>query len=568
MKKILFWIFFIFLWSPSYSEVGLSWAKKFGSTLADQGYSIVTDSNGNSYITGYFSGTTDFDPGSANYNVTSNGNWDFFILKLNNAGDFVWVKTIGGLAYDYGNKIILDNSNNIFITGSFNGNVDFDPDSVGTYEINTVGNLGGFILKLNSQGDFIWAKSILGINGGSGMYSNDLVFDFKGNIITTGVFYGTMDFDPNANVFSLTSSSPTLTYNHDIFVLKLDSLGNFIWAKSMFGPSNDMSYSIDVDGTNSLYLTGFFHDSVDFDPGPNTNYLYATGYSSSYLCKLNENGGFIYAKSFLGGTTSTIISRSVSIDNIGNVLLCGSFEGTIDFDPNIGVNNLSSTGGSTFILKLDSSSNLIWVKQITNSLATEIDVDELNNIYCTGFFSGNVDFDPGIDTFYLSASGTNGMLVNKLLPNGDYSWAKAFGYSPSQVAKNSIFVKSNDQVFCTGGFEGWADFDPDSANSQFLTSNGERDIFVLKLNQVPLTFSNSENSVVVYVAPNPASQFISLQTPKNILAEKLIITDISGKQILETQHKNILDIHFLPPGIYLLNATLQGKIYQTKFMKE
>ena len=123
-----------------------SWVKGLGGTTGDIGHSVVTDNSGNIYVTGLFNGTIDFDPGHDIYNVTSISQ-DFFILKLNEFGEFQWVKSFQTTGTETGLDVTLDVNNNLVVCGQFSGTVDFDP-GLSTFNL-TSSALDIFVLKLN-----------------------------------------------------------------------------------------------------------------------------------------------------------------------------------------------------------------------------------------------------------------------------------------------------------------------------------------------------------------------------------------------------------------------------------
>jgi len=125
---------------------------------------------------------------------------------------------------------------------------------------------------LDSLGNFIWVKGISGIPGLSTLSMKSLFVDSLGNVYSTGDFEGTVDFDPGVGVNKLTSNG-----GKDIFILKLDSSGNHLWAKSMGGTLTQYSGSIAVDGNGSVISTGVFYGTVDFDPGTGTSNLTSNG---------------------------------------------------------------------------------------------------------------------------------------------------------------------------------------------------------------------------------------------------------------------------------------------------
>lgn len=130
------------------------WVKHLGGIENDFGYAIRTDSTGGVYICGFFRETVDFDPGDGVYNVTSNGDSDMFLLKLDTDGDFIWMKQIGGVLSEYPLSIALDSDNNIYMTGDFKGTVDFNSGQ-GDATLTSAGNEDIFVLKVDGNGDFI-----------------------------------------------------------------------------------------------------------------------------------------------------------------------------------------------------------------------------------------------------------------------------------------------------------------------------------------------------------------------------------------------------------------------------
>jgi PKD repeat protein len=337
------------------------WVKGMGGWDTDIGYSIAIDTNENVYSTGYFKSTVDFNPNTGLFNLTSNGNQDIFIQKLDSSGNFLWAKSLGGSDTDKGNYIDTDNYGNFYITGDFkSATIDFDP-GLGISSHSSNGDYDIFVIKLDSNGSLIWSKTM---GSSSYDYGNSLDIDDQGNVYTTGGFRLSMDFDPGAGTYFLGSMGLL-----DVYVQKLDSSGNFLWAKSYGSTGFDLGESIEVDGNGNVYTTGYFNETVDFDPNTNTLLLVSNGGIDAFIQKLDSNGNIAWAKNY-GGPTQDI-SESLALDNYGNIYTTGHFGNTSDFDPNIGIANIASFGGlDGFILKLSTciSDNVIDTRTECDSL--------------------------------------------------------------------------------------------------------------------------------------------------------------------------------------------------------
>lgn len=220
-------------------------------------------------------------------NLGSGNTYEVFVSKLDSAGNFVWAKRIGSNNEDTGYGIALDIAGNVYVSGSFSTTADFDPGS-GTFNLSSAGSYDAFVAKLDSGGNFTWAKRV----GGTGIdIAASLALDSAGNIYTTGLFSSTnADFDPSGSVFTLASAGGT-----DVFIDKLDSLGNFVWAKRFGGSLADYGNGVAVDSAGNVYTTGQFSLTVDFDPSGSVFNLASTGAGDIFTTKLNSAGNFVWA---------------------------------------------------------------------------------------------------------------------------------------------------------------------------------------------------------------------------------------------------------------------------------
>ncbi len=388
------------------SDGNFVWAKRMGGAGFEIGNGIAVDNLDNIYSTGFFRGTLDFDPDVGVFNLTSAGDADIFISKLDSAGNFVWAKKMGGTGPENVFAIAVDSSGNVTTTGRFQGTADFNPGD-GVFNLTSIGGHEIFISKLDSAGNFVWAKKI----GGGGFDEGvGIAVDSSENVYTTGSFEETVDFDPGEGTFNLTSAG-----GRDIFVSKLDSGGNFIWARKIGGVPWELGLSIAVDSSGNVITTGKFPGTVDFDPGEGTFNLTSPGSFDIFVSKLDSAGNFVWAKRM--GSTGDNTGESITVDSIGNIYTTGSFQRTVDFDPGVGVFNFTSANYDMFVSKLDGAGNFIWAKQMGGTggnFGIGIAVNSSGNVYSTGIFEDTVDFDPGADLFNLTSVGGGDIFVSKL----------------------------------------------------------------------------------------------------------------------------------------------------------
>ena len=571
-------IFLLLICKLTYAQNGcFNWARAFtgssGKTLECTAQSTAVDADGNVYTTGKFEGVTDFDPGSSEFNLTSASGGDIYISKLDASGNFLWAKSISGNDLTYPMSLILDADQHIYITGSFRSKIDFDP-GLGVFQLSAaIANgtdptvVNTFVLKLNTEGEFEWAKAMdIENDYRYGSYGTGITTDKSGDVCITGCYTGTVDFDPGVGEFKQMYNSTADNRKTDIFIWKLDKLGNFVWAKTLGSEDGDFSHSITTDEAGNVYATGEFFKKVDFDPGPST-YELTVGTIGLFILKLNSNGDFVWAK---GLACLEALSNGIVADKVGNVYTTGSFHSTpIDFDPGPATYYVTDklTRGM-YALKLSGNGDFIWAKgflgvESGDAQSNAIAVDGSSNVYLAGGFTGITDFDPGYLAYELAGEGWNAF-ITKLDANGGLIftkqlWSQGNGMDKNDVRASAIVLDNAGNMYTTGKFFDKTDFDPDKEVFDLFANSWSYSSFVQKMQACKLgIFSEAKanNQLVLY--PNPSSGLFKVELPENNGNSILKVTDMQGREIyskvINSKIKTIetLDLEKYMKGIYLV----------------
>lgn len=493
------------------------WATQAGGIGEDYGYAIGTDSIGNVYSAGSFTGTADFDPSASSFILNSSGGRDIYLLKLDGQRNFIWAKKIGGVSDDEPRDLHVDKNGDLYVTGYFKSSSDFDPSN-NNYNLNSSGLKDVFIAKYDSSGSIQWAFGFGGVADDEG---NSVSIDGFGSLYLTGTFQGNVDFNPGTSNSNLISNGGT-----DVFVSKFKTNGFFESALRFGGTSDDVGRCVKADFNGNLLVAGFFQSSVDFNPGSSIQMGVSNGGYDCFISKFDSSGIMIWSNQFGGNQSEGI--NSMDIDNHGGIYCTGFFSSSTDFDPGPSVSLLTPFSGSVgypdvFISKFNSAGNLKWVGGMggnTVDVGSDLVCDQFGNAYLTGRFSGVCDFNPGSGTFNLtSPSLTAGLYTDaficKIDSSGIFVWAKRIGGKQHDWG-NGISLDVFGNIFSTGYFSGLSGFDPNATAfpvGYTMTSYGSYDAFISKIisNQISLQpqdlIVNLGSNAVFSVLSNPFANY-------------------------------------------------------------
>lgn len=390
----------------------------------------------------------------------------FSFITISTFGQTDWAKNFGGASLDQGSDVVMDNFGNLYTTGFFEGTVDFNPGTSVT-NLSSVGARDFFIAKYDNLGQLIWAK---GIGGGSHEHARSIALDASGNIFVAGDYNGLVDFDPGVGF-----SFQDVKGASDIFVAKYDPQGNFIWAKTFGGVGIESCRDMTLDAFGNLLITGVYQGTSDFDPNGGVINMTSAGQFDAFLLKLDVSGNYVWVKSIQSVNSNYI--NQVVVDHTGNIHVVGYFQGTADFDPSSATFSMTTIGDkSAFFAKYSPQGQLINAEMIGGSgfeIGKAIAVDLQDNIYITGDFRGVVDFDPSVNSNFVTSSGIRDIFIAKYTSQGQFLWADKIGGTGDDQA-SAITLDNNNEAFVAGYFNGSMTL----SNAKSFTSAGNTDIIL------------------------------------------------------------------------------------------
>ena len=405
------------------------WATHFQGTPSSTGYNsiykITTDAQGNVYSTGINVGGTDFNPNNPSLDtaIFSVLVSDIFVTKHDVNGNFVWSRNMGSYANtDNGNDIAVDYDGNVYTTGSFGGPLtDFDPGPDTAY-LPWASSIDMYVSKLDPDGNYVWAKSFA-------VEDIDL-----GTAIT---------IDPFQNIYAA-------GVRNGLFISKLSSDGDSIWSKTIDAQGEILS--IITDHSGSIYATGRYEDTVDFNPDSGINNHTAVGIYDAFIVKFDSSGLFQWSKSIGGPGINK--GLSIALDPLGNITLSGTFTSNADFDPGVNTAILESNGtNDMFVAKYDHNGHYLWAKSFAGGTHSgNLTSDSIGNMYITGGFH-DIAFEGG------------DCLITKMSPSGEFIWTRSL---VGNMGALSIQIDPFNNVYVAGGFNDTIDFNPNTGE-YFLT---------------------------------------------------------------------------------------------------
>ncbi|MCP6761469.1 MAG: SBBP repeat-containing protein [Fischerella sp. CENA71] len=332
-------------WVAKYDNSGnQKWIQQFGTSSADLATSIATDKEGNFYLAGITKG----DLGGTNQGQE---NYDVWVGKYDSNGNQQWIQQFGTELIDASFDMTVDDNENVYLSGftirQQKQGLFFQPDVFAD---------DAWITKYDSSGNQLLFKKF-----GTSMFDEAYGVDVSndGSIYSTGWTMGDLG-GKNAGLY-------------DVWVAKNNNNGQLEWIRQFGTKDNEFPKAINTDGQGNVYMTGWTLGSFG---GKNA------GSDDAWITKYDSNGNQLWIKQF--GTYGDDASSSMKVDDNGNIFLVGYT------DNNLGGKNAGSN--DAWVAKYDSDGNQLWIQQFGTSksdAATNITLDNVGNVYITGTTEGS-----------------------------------------------------------------------------------------------------------------------------------------------------------------------------------
>lgn len=401
-----------------------SWVNAFGGLGTEQILFMKMDPANNLYAVGHFTDTLDLHSNGSKNIAQSKGLYDGFVQKLDSNGANIWSFAFGGKGFDRATAITIDQNNDLLISGLFS-----DTATILGNQLISKGKEDVFLLKTDSAGSLIWIKQFGGIGNDE---ATRIISDKQGNLYLGGTFENAMYLHPDSSKNLATSNGVK-----DVFLLSLNSNGDFRWGKSWGGSSSEKLSGLVIDSSQVLIATGEFFGQVNFNQtGPSYTMASNSG-TDGFISYLLLNGNFITAQQY-GGSANIKVQQS-TLNNQSRLITCGMFNASLDIDPTHHLNSKTSVG-----------SDDIFIQQLKTSCTPTVDTINANNCYSYPAPSGKTTwFTSGryFDTLYSTLHCDSLLIIDLIIDNGVNTDTSDVSACDTYTPKGSSKVYSQSGIY-------------------------------------------------------------------------------------------------------------------------
>ena len=512
----------------------IDWCRVLGGTSRDVAYSIVQSADGGFIVAGETS-SDDFDV-SGNH-----GGNDFWVVKLNGDGEILWARCFGGSRNESARDVCESPDGGVIVIGTTNstdGNI-----------TNLHGMEDFWVVRLNNYGEILWQKCF---GGSRPDYGYSVIPAGDGGYILCGNSLSN-DGDISGHIGS--------TFWDDVWVVKIDWLGNIEWERSLGGTSGDEAFSIRNTFDGGYIIAGASYSS---DGDLTGNF----GRSDCWIVKLNYNGEIEWQRN-LGGSDIDIAYDVAQTPDSGFILVGESKSNDILVSGNHG-------GYDFFVVRLNSSGTVLWTRAYGGSNADNaysVAVVE-RGVYLIAGASTSADGD--LSLHYGTPGEWSDFWLIAIDDSGRILWDSTFGGSNIDIPYKILPARGNSCVIAGETL---------SRDHDIPSTYGYGDFVVMKLSRI--TTINELNPIIpdkpdLFVYPNPFNSSVTISIASTNARVKLKIYNLLGEAVWESDNTKIEqstktgkspEIRFrwtpdekTPSGIYFLRSTICNSVITKRLL--
>lgn len=487
-------------------------------------HDMVVDAAGNSYVAGYFNGSVAFGATV----LTSRGDNDLFVAKLDPAGTCLWVQQGGGAAPDAVRRLALDGNGNLYLAGHISG---YTATVGGVTFTPAEGGIDLLVGKISTSGQWQWVVSVGGVSTDAAM---DMVLSRSGTLYVAGL------------AGAVTFGSTTLPLPAAGFVATISPAGT--WLSAQRTPADILR--IALDGADNLYMAGEYYGTTTF--GSTTLPLAPSTSSDVFVAKRSAAGQWLWAVNASGTEREAL--ESLAVDANGDAYVAGSFAGVVTFGSTQIANAALANSSNAYVAKVGASGQWLWAVRGGSSTnptrgdaVRRIVLDAAGNPYVVGWFGTPATFGSTV------LNGSNGdLLIARLTPAGQWQWAMAAGSggSAGSLKGGTALALQQNTLYVAGYMTGaQAGFGSLTVTGSPVGTSG----FWARLNAGALASHAARPSAGFYASPNPAHGPVRLSGTR--AGEPVQVLDAQGRVVARPQ---VAPDGTLPlpaaPGLYLLRS--------------
>jgi len=528
-----------------------TWQWATGLTGSNIGSSVVyataLDGNGNTVVAGKFSGTVTF----GTTTLTSLGNTDVFVGRLNSMGQWTQAVQAGGIREDYPVALALNTAGVATVLGKFySTTAQFGTTTLTNASSNDEADV--FVAQLSSIGT--WSRAVRG-GGEKSEFPSALALDAAGNVLITGYFFG-----PSSSFGTTTLINADLTSTKaDIFVARLDNFGTWSQAVRAGGPDDDRAEALAIDASGVAVIGGSFDSpTISFGTTTLTNANTSGTSPDAFVARLNANG--TWGQAIRAGGAAEDQIDDLTLDRNGNTVVVGYFRGPAIA---LGATTLANAAPASntldiFVAQLNAAG--VWTQAVQaggtgNDRASSLALASNGSITITGLFSGTSRFGPYTLTNADPTGVTADVVVARLSSTSSWLQAVRAGGPANDLVFTSALASNGDVT--VGGY--FTDASTTFGTTTLLASDTNGSAFVARLTNLTLAAKQPSTTETIRLAPNPTYTTATFTLPAQTVPRAVLLLDALGREVrhytLPTRATSTtVDVIGLAPGMYIVRC--------------